>query len=76
MTAEDPRLYVPVCDRCFIPLRPDETDPTKGLCPSLWCPHKGLVLSRDQFAWLHQDVFNQSECPPFNGWEPIQVEVV
>jgi len=70
----DTAYHVPCCPRCSIPLRPDETDARHGVCPSLHCPLKGEVLPAEAFRWIHQDVFNQSDLPPFCGHEPVQVE--
>lgn len=66
--------HVPCCPTCLLPLVQAEGDDTRGVCPSLWCPHDGQTFGPDDWAWLHQEVFDWTQLPPYDGWLPIRVD--
>ena len=59
------RFQVPCCSECLLPLIRGEHDERSGVCPSIFCER---TFTADTWAWIHQDVFNGSDLPPFCGY--------
>lgn len=70
----DLQYHLPVCPTCHLPLHQAEGNDTQGICPSIHCPHDGQVFTREDWSWLHQDVFDFRDVPPYDGWLPIRLE--
>lgn len=65
--------HVPVCAQHRIPLEPSGREPGHGYCGA--CRRAGYHAHHAPkwWGWLHRDVFDGSDLPPWNGLHVLDV---